>query len=442
MRLRSPPPSHRRRRRIEDFQKQIAALLRGHGTFLSGMICSTFILCFTARRQYGCVTSIPSRIHPAGRLCPFRPPPPSHRSASLSKLRPHRGTFHFAAHRLGNDIRHALRARGRWSAILGLPFETIFGGMTAMMIVYGASKPPRRALLVQFGAARVHGAGSRFKWRRVDGPFAVARAGQLFSPLGRSSALAAPAPCRSRPTPPSSSAMGRRQAHDRHADVLHRSLLGPVLADLEFAEGAIGWRATLQMAAAAHLVLLVPLHLFGLPARGDAATLTASAHAAAKPLPILNARDRLRAFLLIASASSLNSLTSFGVSASLIELLEACRRRSGTCADTRIVARRHRHFGASGRPRRPETGPRPSPPALPPAPHVRFLPAACRLPGLTFRRAADLRAALRRGIGCRGGGPRAAALSFFTREEFATLSSNVALPQNIASALSRLSSPP
>lgn len=319
---------------------------------------------------------------------------------------------------------------------LGLPFETIFGGLTAMMIVMALASPRAGRLLVALGAARVMAMGSVMMASGLtvlslsQGPVSYFAAWAIIG-LGGTCALSVAA----------NTAVVEREGAAAKRTIgtlmiftgLSSTLFWPILS---FAEGAIGWRATLQMAAAAHLVLLVPLHLYGLPARGDAATLTASTDAAARPLPIVNARDRLRAFLLIASASSLNSLTSFGVSASLIELLKlagAAPALALTLASLRGV------IGISARLADLIAGDKTSPVASGLAASAAMFGSFLLLAAFPASRfAVPLIFVLLYGA---GSGVAAVArallpLAFFTREEFATLSSNVALPQNIASALS------
>lgn len=319
---------------------------------------------------------------------------------------------------------------------LGLPFETIFGGLTAMMIVMALASPRTGRLLVTLGAARVMAMGSVLMASGLTvlslSQGAVSYfAAWLIIGLGGACALSVSA----------NTAVVEREGAAAKRTIgtlmiftgLSSALFWPLLS---LAETTIGWRATLQMAAAAHLVVLVPLHMFGLPARSDAATLTASGEGAARPLPVLNARDRLRAFLLIASASSLNSLTSFGISASLIELLKLAGAAPGlalTLASLRGV------IGISARLADLVAGDRTSPVASGLAASASMFGAFLLLaafPASPF--VVPLLFVLLYGA---GSGVAAVArallpLSFFTREEFATLSSNVALPQNIASALS------
>lgn len=319
---------------------------------------------------------------------------------------------------------------------LGMPFETIFGGLTAMMIVMALASPRAGRLLIRFGAARVMTAGSVLMASGLtvlslsQGPVSYFAAWLVIG-LGGTCALSVAA----------NTAVVERQGAAAKRTIgtlmiftgLSSALFWPILS---LAENAIGWRITLQVAAAAHLILLVPLHRFGLPARGDAASLNAAVPATTKPLPILNARDRLRAFVLIASASSLNSLTSFGVSASLIELLKlagAAPELALTLASLRGV------IGISARLADLVAGERTSPVASGLAASAAMFGAFLMLaafPASSF--VVPLLFVLLYGA---GSGVAAVArallpLSFFTREDFATMSSNVALPQNIASALS------
>ncbi|MCD2172025.1 MFS transporter [Rhizobium sp. C4] len=319
---------------------------------------------------------------------------------------------------------------------LGLPFETIFGGLTAMMIVMALASPRAGRLLVRLGASRVMAMGSVLMAAgltvlSLSQGLVSYFAAWLIIGLGGTCALSVSA----------NTAVVERQGAAAKRTIgtlmiftgLSSALFWPILSH---AESAIGWRASLQIAAAAHLILLVPLHCFALPARGDVLALSASAREGAKPLPRLDARGRLHAFLLIASTSSLNSLTSFGISASLIELLKlagAAPALALTLASLRGV------IGISARLADLIAGERTSPVVSGLAASLAMFGAFLMLaafPASSF--VVPLLFVLLYGA---GSGVAAVArallpLSFFTREDFATMSSNVALPQNIASALS------
>lgn len=96
---------------------------------------------------------------------------------------------------------------------------------------------------------------------------------------------------------------------------LSSSIFWPTTA---FLAGAIGWRGTCLLYAAAMLLVCLPLYTFGLPRRvvGDAETVSASDRSVAPP----PARST---FLLVVAAIALNAFVSFGFSAVLVELLKA-----------------------------------------------------------------------------------------------------------------------
>lgn len=319
---------------------------------------------------------------------------------------------------------------------LAMPFETIFGGLTAMMIVMALASPRVGRLLVRSGAARVLAMGSVLMAAGLlalsmsQGPVSYFAAWLIIG-CGGAFAL----------TVSANTAVVERQGATAKRTVgtlmiftgLSSAIFWPILS---YAEAAIGWRAALQMAAAAHLILLVPLHVYGLPARGEGAVTDAGAPVPTCPIPPLNPHDKLRAFLLIASASSLNSLTSFGISASLIELLKLAGAAPGlalTLASLRGV------IGISARLADLLAGERTSPVASGLAASLAMFGAFLLLaafPASSF--VVPLLFVLLYGA---GSGVAAVArallpLAFFTRTDFALMSSRVALPQNIASALS------
>ncbi len=319
---------------------------------------------------------------------------------------------------------------------LGMPFETIFGGLTAMMVVMALASPKVGRLLVLFSAARVLAMGSILMAAGLlalslsQGPVSYFAAWLVIG-LGGTCAL----------TVSANTAVVEREGAAAKRTVgtlmiftgLSSAIFWPILNG---AEATIGWRAALQVAATAHLILLVPLHLFGLPARVESAGVEGGASPEASPLPVLAARDRLHAFLLIASASSLNSLTSFGISASLIELLKLAGAAPGlalTLASLRGV------IGISARLADLLAGERTSPVASGLGASLAMCGAFLLLaafPASSF--AVPLIFVLLYGA---GSGVAAVArallpLAFFTRADFALMSSRVALPQNIASALS------
>lgn len=319
---------------------------------------------------------------------------------------------------------------------LGMPFETIFGGLTAMMIVMALASPKVGPLLVRLSAARVLAMGSVLMAAGLlalslsQGPVSYFAAWLVIG-LGGACAL----------TVSANTAVIEREGAAAKRTVgtlmiftgLSSAIFWPILS---YAEAVIGWRAALQVAATAHLILLMPLHMIGLPARVESTDVEVNAARETSSLPVLTAREKLHAFLLIASASSLNSLTSFGISASLIELLKlagAAPALALTLASLRGV------IGISARLADLLAGERTSPVASGLAASLAMFGAFLLLaafPASSF--AVPLIFVLLYGA---GSGVAAVArallpLAFFTRADFALMSSRVALPQNIASALS------
>lgn len=203
---------------------------------------------------------------------------------------------------------------------LGLPFETIFAGLSVMMAMVALASPRIGRLLVGLGAARVMAAGS--------GILAVGLAG-LASAQGPISYFAAWAVIgfggAFALTVPANTAIVEREGLGSKRTMstmsvftgLSSAIFWPVLT---LGEAAFGWRITLYLAAAAHLLVMLPLHLLALPPRKHAAS-EASATGMAANVPLAG-RARMIALGLIAAGSSLIALLTFGISPSLIELLK------------------------------------------------------------------------------------------------------------------------
>ena len=203
---------------------------------------------------------------------------------------------------------------------LDMPFETIFGGLSVMMTMVALASPRVGRLLETMGAARVLATGS--------GILAIGLAG-LASAQGPVSYFAAWAVIgfggAFALTVPANTAIVEREGLGSKRTMstmsvftgLSSAIFWPVLTS---GDAAFGWRVSLYVAAAAHLLVMLPIHLWALPPRrieiGDAATLGTVAQA-----PLIG-RQRMIALGLIAAGSSLVALLTFGISPSLIELLK------------------------------------------------------------------------------------------------------------------------
>jgi predicted MFS family arabinose efflux permease len=319
---------------------------------------------------------------------------------------------------------------------LSMPFETIFGGLTAMLIVMALASPHAGRLLVRFGAARVLAAGSVLicaglvLLASAQGP-AGYFSGWLVIGAGGAFAL----------TVSANAAVVEREGAGARRTIgtlmiftgLSSTLFWPILS---LSETALGWRVTLLAAAALHAAVLIPLHLFGLPARTSGGDGSAAGPMEETPLPGLTARQKLIAFTLIAAAASLNSLTSFGISATLIELLKLAGAAPGLALTLGSLLG---VIGISARLADLAAGDRTSPVGSGLGASLAVFAAFLLLaivPASSFAGPSAFVVLYGAGSGVAAVARALLPLAFFTRAEFALLSGRVALPQNIASALS------
>lgn len=215
---------------------------------------------------------------------------------------------------------------------LGMPFETIFGGLSVMMVMVALASPRVGRLLVTLGAARVLAAGSAILGLGLaglalsQGPVSYFAAWVVIG-LGGAFAL----------TVPANTAIVEREGLGAKRTLstmsiftgLSSAIFWPLLS---LADAAFGWRAALIAAAAANLVIMLPLHLFALPPRlieAPIETPTPTQSQAAR----VGDPSRLMALILIAAGSSLIALITFGISPALIELL----KRSGATPELALT---------------------------------------------------------------------------------------------------------
>lgn len=203
---------------------------------------------------------------------------------------------------------------------LDMPFETIFGGLSVMMAVVALASPRIGRLLVSLGAARVLATGSGILaiglagLASAQGPVSYFAAWVVIG-LGGAFALTVPA----NTAIVEREGLGSKQTMSTMSVFtgLSSAIFWPVLT---FGDAAFGWRISLYLAAAAHLLVMLPLHLLALPPRQNEASETGATRVAAQAP--LAGRTRMIALGLIAAASSLIALLTFGISPSLIELLK------------------------------------------------------------------------------------------------------------------------
>ena len=203
---------------------------------------------------------------------------------------------------------------------LGLPFETIFAGLSVMMIMVALGSPRIGRLLVSIGAARVLAAGSGILAAGLAGLASAQGPVSYFAAwvaIGLGGAFAL--------TVPANTAIVEREGLGSKKTMstmsvftgLSSAIFWPVFT---FGDAAFGWRISLYLAAAVHLFVMLPIHLQALPPRRIEAA-GAGAADTAEGQPLLG-RRRAIALALIAAGSSLIALLTFGISPSLIELLK------------------------------------------------------------------------------------------------------------------------
>lgn len=317
------------------------------------------------------------------------------------------------------------------AAELQMANETAFSGLTVMMLVTAFAGPATGRLVERLGAARVLACGSALfgigllLMAVAHGPI-LYFAGWLV--IGFGSAFGLSVPCYA--------AVVEREGADAKRAIgilmiftgLSATVCWPLLS---LGQDWIGWRATLAVSALVHLVALVPLHLFGLPAiRGDTTETTAAAQT--EPLPLTPRRAK-RALILIAVASVAFSLVTTGIAPSLIELIA----RAGATPELALQLGALRSvFGISARAVDTLAGRRASP--LFTGYSAAFLILAS-LPILALSGGEPWLLLLF--VACYGFGSGVSALSrallplgFFSPGRYARISANLSLPINLAMA--------
>jgi predicted MFS family arabinose efflux permease len=316
---------------------------------------------------------------------------------------------------------------------LGMPFEMIFLGLSVMMLTSAFAAPKIGSLLVRFGAARVLSIGSVLLAAGLSllavsqGPISYFAAWLV---IGIGGAFALSVPANTAVVEREGSAAKRTIGMTMIFTGLSSAISWPLMT---LADAHFGWRATLLMAAALQLVVILPLHWFGLPPVGAKPAQTLAETSAASPPP-LSPKAKLQAFMLIAAGSSLFGFVGFGISPSLIEMMKsagATPELALTLGSLRAV------IGISARLGDILLGGRTSPVVSGLAAIIALLAAYAVLLFLSPSLYAPAIFILLYGV---GSGVSALArsllpLAFFSPEEFAVLSSRIALPQNIATAI-------
>ncbi|MBR0556355.1 MFS transporter [Ciceribacter sp. L1K23] len=314
---------------------------------------------------------------------------------------------------------------------LSMANETAFAGLTVMMLVTAFAGPATGRLVERLGAARVLACGSALfglgllLMAAATGPILYFAAWLL---IGFGSAFGLSVPCYA--------AVVEREGADAKRAIgilmiftgLSATVCWPLLS---LGQDWIGWRWTLTIAALIHLVALVPLHLFGLPAV-QGRTAEAAAASQAEPLA-LSPRQSKRALVLIAIVTIAFSLVTMGIAPSLIELIT----QAGATPELALQLGALRSvFGISARAIDTVAGRRASPLFTGYAAAILMLAA---LPILAFSGGEPW--LLLAFVACYGFGSGVSALSrallplgFFSPGRYARISANLSLPANLAMA--------
>ncbi|MCQ1764629.1 MFS transporter [Neorhizobium galegae] len=202
---------------------------------------------------------------------------------------------------------------------LNLPNEVVFFGLSIMMLVSALAGPATGRLLGRHGAAKVMaGASVLF----AIGLLLLASAheiliyGLAWIVIGIGGALGLSAPAYT--------AVVEREGLDGKRIIailmlftgLSATIFWPVLALMN---DLVGWRMTFVLSAALQIFVCLPLYLFGLPKPID----RSEQAQATDTVPVdFTPPERRRAFFLVAAATAISSFISFGLSPSLLALLQ------------------------------------------------------------------------------------------------------------------------
>lgn len=319
------------------------------------------------------------------------------------------------------------------AADLKISTEVGFLGMTVMMLTMGFAGPLSGRLLERHGAAKVMAMGS------VIFAFGLALLSQAQEPvlyfaawltIGIGGTCALSVPCYA--------AVVEREGASAKSMIgilmlftgLSPTICWPLASWLN---GLIGWRETLEIAAGFHLLVLAPLHLFGLPtitARSE----TARAAADRDPMPLTAQQQKLAMLALAVISLGFSGLT-FGVSSSLIEMM---KQAGATPALALQLGSLRSVIGISARAADTFAGKHVSPMASGLAATGLIILAFL---ALAFGNGSTVMLGLFIGAYGLGSGLSAISrtvlpLSFFSASRYAGISAKLALPSNISTALS------
>ncbi|CDZ60829.1 MFS transporter [Neorhizobium galegae] len=202
---------------------------------------------------------------------------------------------------------------------LDLPNEVVFFGLSIMMLVSALAGPATGRLLGRHGAAKVMACASVIF---AIGLLLLASAheilvyGLAWIVIGIGGALGLSAPAYT--------AVVEREGLDGKRVIAILMLFTGLSATifwpaLTLMNDLVGWRMTFVFSAMLQLFICLPLYLFGLPKPIDRNGQTQATDTA----PVdFTPPERRRAFFLVAAATAISSFISFGLSPSLLALLQ------------------------------------------------------------------------------------------------------------------------
>ncbi|MEN3146768.1 MFS transporter [Neorhizobium sp. IRAMC:178] len=202
---------------------------------------------------------------------------------------------------------------------LELPNEVVFFGLSIMMLVSALAGPATGRLLGRHGAAKVMAAASvtfAIGLLLLASAHEILVYGLAWIIIGIGGALGLSAPAYT--------AVVEREGLDGKRIIailmlftgLSATIFWPVLALMN---DLVGWRMTFVLSAMLQLFVCLPLYLFGLPKPVDRNEQTQ----ATDTVPVdFTPPERRRAFFLVAAATAISSFISFGLSPSLLALLQ------------------------------------------------------------------------------------------------------------------------
>jgi predicted MFS family arabinose efflux permease len=202
---------------------------------------------------------------------------------------------------------------------LNLPNEVVFFGLSIMMLVSALAGPATGRLLDRHGAAKVMATASvtfAIGLLLLAAAHEILVYGFAWIIIGIGGALGLSAPAYT--------AVVEREGLDGKRIIailmlftgLSATIFWPVLALMN---DLVGWRMTFVLSAALQIFVCLPLYLFGLPKPVD----RSEQAQATDTVPVdFTPPERRRAFFLVAAATAISSFISFGLSPSLLALLQ------------------------------------------------------------------------------------------------------------------------